>query len=175
MLQEKVIRESILNPITSFGDDWMALSAGNKKNGIGTMTIAFGNIGSLWGKKGDRHTMPVAICYVRENRYTKSLLDQCEYFTISYFEKDSKKLLGYLGSHSQRKENKIEKMHLTPVYIHDNVYFQEVKAVYICRKLYHQKMREDCFTDQQIVSFNYPKRDFHEMYIGEIVKMYVDE
>ena len=34
---------------------------------------------------------------------------------------------------------------------------------------------EDGFVDRDLVEFNYPKRDFHTMYIGEIVKVLVRE
>nr|AFN84541.1 hypothetical protein [uncultured bacterium scaffold00090] len=51
----------------------------------------------------------------------------------------------------------------------------EIKSLsinpYICRTLYHAPLLEDGFVDKGLIDFNYPNRDFHEMYIGEIIKV----
>lgn len=43
--------------------------------------------------------------------------------------------------------------------------------IFVCRKLYHAPLLENGFVDQTLVEHNYPKKDFHEMYVGEIIKV----
>ena len=77
-----------------------------------------------------------------------------------------------LGDHSGRDEpDKVAKTSLTPVFDGDYTYFAQAKLVLVCRKLYHAPIRPEGFVDQQIIADCYPNRDFHEMYVGEIVKV----
>lgn len=158
------------NPFTAFGDNWMALAAGTQA-GCNAMTIAWGHLGSLWERGSHANRLPTAICYVRPSRYTKELLDAEPYFTLSCFGKDKKKALGYLGSHSGRDGDKLKNAGLTPVFSDGTVYFAEAETVYLCRKLYHAPLLEEGFVDKELIPFNYPNRDFHEMYIGEVLKI----
>lgn len=119
--------------------------------------------------------MPTAICYVRPSRYTKQFMDKEELFTLNHFPSSYRKALGYLGSHSGKDEDKIRNAGLTPVYTDGTVTFKEADLVFVCRKIYAQDLQEDCFVDQALVDENYPERDFHTMYIGEILKVYSQE
>ena len=93
----------------------------------------------------------------------------------SHFPSSYRKALGYLGSHSGKDEDKIRNAGLTPIYTDDTVTFKEADLVFVCRKIYAQDLQEDCFVDQTLVDENYPERDFHTMYIGEILKVYSQE
>lgn len=169
-MKEIAIKDLTVQPFTAFGSDWMALAAGTEA-GYNAMTIAWGHFGSLWERGSHANRLPTAICYVRPGRYTKEFLDKEPYFTLSCFGGGQKKALGYLGSHSGRDGDKAAAAGLTPVFLDRCVYFAEAETVYICRKLYHAPLVEEGFADQELISFNYPNRDFHEMYVGEIVKM----
>lgn len=158
-------------PFTEFSSDWMALAAGTEETGYNAMTIAWGHFGSLWERDSHANRLPTAICYVRPSRYTKEFLNREPYFTLSRFAKEQKKALGYLGSHSGREGDKIADAGLTPVFSDGTMYFAEAETVYICRKLYHAPLISDGFVDKALIAFNYPQRDFHEMYIGEVVKI----
>lgn len=175
MFKEIRIQDIKLNPITDFDNDWMALTAGNKENGYNTMTVAWGHFGSLWERGSHSNRLPTAICYVRPGRYTKEFMDEEAFFTLSHFGSEHKKALAYLGTHSGRDGDKIKCAGLTPVFTDGVTYFDEAKTVYICRKLYHAPLVPDGFTDKGLIDFNYPERDFHEMYIGEIIKILTRE
>lgn len=54
-------------------------------------------------------------------------------------------------------------------------YFKEAELVLFCHVLYHAPLLEEGFVDRDLVDFNYSKRDFHTMYVGEIVKAYLGE
>lgn len=47
--------------------------------------------------------------------------------------------------------------------------------VFICRKLYQAPLLEKGYMDKELIDFNYPERDFHEMYVGEIMKVFVSD
>ena len=148
--------------------EWMLVTAGNESRGYNTMTASWGHLGAIWGKGGG---LPTAVIYLRPQRYTKEFVDREELFTISVFPEEYKKALGYLGSHSGRDGDKVAQAGLTPVFGEDTTWFAEAKLVLICRKLYHAPLQPEGFVDTSIISQCYPQSDFHEMYIGEIIKV----
>ena len=164
---KKVKREDLrLNPITMFADDWPLLTAGNKKNGYNTMTIAWGHIGAIWNK-------PTMVVYVRPQRYTKEFMDCNELFTVSVLSSEYKEALTYLGTTSGRDEDKVAKVGITPVFDDDATYFEEAKMVFICRIIYEDPIIEYGFLKESFVYQMYPEKDFHAMYIGEIVEILI--
>lgn len=167
-------QELQFNPMTMIGEEWMLITAGNKERGYNTMTASWGHLGAIWNRPG-QHSMPTAVIYVRPQRYTKEFTDREKLFTLSVFDESYKKALGYLGSHSGRDEDKIAKTGLTPLFIDDTTGFAEAKLVLVCRKLYQAPLLESGFVDPELVENNYPHRDFHEVYIGEIIKVLVQE
>ncbi len=163
------MKELKFNPMTLIGKEWMLVSAGNEKS-FNTMTAQWGHLGAIWN--GD---MPTSVIYLRPQRYTRTFVDKENYYTLSFFDEAYKKDLMYLGTHSGRDEDKLAKASLTPVFSDDSVYFKEAKMVFVCRKVYRGKLHEESFVDQDILKKNYPEHDFHYVYIGEIVKAYVNE
>lgn len=170
-MKEMNINDLSRNPFEDFGKNWMALTAGTKEHGFNTMTIAWGHIGCLWERDSHSNKLPTIICYVRPTRYTKQFLDKEDYFTLTAFDESYRNTLGFIGSHSGRDVDKISSARLTPVFENDSTYFAEGNLVYICKKLYHAPLIEKGFIDKDLVTFNYPKKDFHEMYVGEIIKV----
>lgn len=163
------MKELKFNPMTLIVKEWMLVSAGNEKS-FNTMTAQWGHLGAIWN--GD---MPTSVIYLRPQRYTRTFVDKNDYYTLSFFDEAHKKDLMYLGTHSGRDEDKLAKTSLTPVFSDESVYFKEAKMVFVCRKVYRGKLHEESFVDQDILKKNYPEHDFHYVYIGEIVKAYVNE
>lgn len=172
MMKEIDVKQLSINPMTMIAKEWMLVTAGNKERGYNTMTASWGHLGSIWGKGGG---MPTAVIYVRPQRYTKQFVDREEYFTLTVFPEEYHKALGYLGSHSGRDEDKVAVTGLTPVFEEDWTYFAEAKLTLVCRKVYCAPIVEEGFVDQKIMEEAYPGRDFHDMYVGEIVKVLVQE
>lgn len=161
-------KELSFNPFMMVGNEWMLVSSGNLTK-YNTMTVSWGHFGTIWNhSKG----APSLVVYVRESRYTKEFIDKNEYFSVTVFDKKYHTDLGYLGTHSGRDEDKVSKTKLTPIEIDNVIAFNEAKLTFICKKVYSQKMREEHFYDQDIISEFYPNKDFHEFYIGEIVEIY---
>lgn len=174
-MKEISINELSLNPMNMFGKEWCLATAGNKRIGYNTMTIAWGQLGAVW----DRHTPqgkiinPTATVYIRPQRYTKTFFDREERFTICAFDNTYKKALVYLGTHSGQDGDKVANAGMTPLFTENTTIFTEAKIAFICRKLYHSPLLESGFVNKQIIADNYPKLDFHEMYVGEILKVLV--
>lgn len=154
-------------------EDWLALTAGDK-NGYSSMTVSWGQMGSLWKGEGLKPFagMPVATVYVRPQRYTKIFMDGQPFFTLSAFNGKRKSELGFLGSKSGRDyPDKLKACNLTPLYLENAVAIEEAETIFVCKKLYTYKMEKSGFFSPETISKNYPKEDFHQAYIGEIVKI----
>ena len=162
-MREIDFKELSFNPMTMIGDEWLALTAGTKEGGFNAMTCSWGHMGNIWNK-------PSIVVYVRPQRYTKEFIDREELFTVCFFD-DHKKELGYIGSRSGRDEDKVSSCGLTPVFEEGYTYFKEAKLVFVLRKLFRSTLKEENFIDKSVVEKSYPEKDFHDMYVGEIVKV----
>lgn len=171
-MKEINVSELNINPMTMIAKEWMLVTAGNEARGYNTMTASWGHLGSMWGHGGG---LPTAVIYLRPQRYTKEFVEREEVFTLSVFPEEYKKDLGHLGRVSGRDGDKIAATGLTPVFEGDYTYFAQAKVVLVCRKLYQSTLKEEGFHDKSILTDHYPNRDFHEMYIGEIVKVLTAE
>lgn len=169
-MKEISVSELNMNPMTMIAKEWMLVTAGNQERGYNTMTASWGHLGSIWGHGGG---LPTAVVYLRPQRYTKEFVDREELFTITVFPEEYKKALGYLGSHSGRDGDKVAVTGLTPVFEGDYTYFAEAKLMLVCRKLYRGTIQPEGFMDQSFIEEYYPNRDFHDFYIGEIIKALV--
>lgn len=167
-MREITVAELNKNAITLIGKEWMLITAGNEADGYNTMTASWGHLGEIWGE-------PTSVIYIRPQRYTKEFVDSQEMYTLTFFPAEHKEKLAYLGSHSGRNEDKVAKVGLTPVFEKDYTYFAEASLTLVCRKLYRAPLTEEGFFDSKIVESCYPDKDFHDMYVGEIVKILVNE
>jgi flavin reductase (DIM6/NTAB) family NADH-FMN oxidoreductase RutF len=136
------------------------------------MTASWGHMGSIWGHGGG---LPTVVVYLRPQRYTKEFVDREELFTLTFFDEAYRKALGYLGSHSGRDGDKVAAAGLTAVFEGDFTTFREAKLSLVCRKLYRGKIEAEGFVDRSIIDDHYPKADFHDFYIGQIVRAFVED
>ena len=171
-MKEIPVQQLQLNPMTKITKEWMLITAGTEQDGYNTMTASWGHLGSVWGHGGG---MPTAAIYVRPQRYTKQFVDREPLYTLSFFSPEYHKALGYLGTHSGRDEDKVANAGLTPAFGEGYTYFEQADLVLVCRKVYRAPILEEGFLDRQVLENAYPQRDFHDLYIGEIVKVLVAE
>lgn len=158
----KEIKHELLeeNPFKIIGEDWLLLTA--KKDGkVNTMTASWGGLGIMWGKK-------VAYIFIRPQRYTKEFVDFADKLSVSVLPSKFKKELSYLGTVSGRDEDKISKANLTLKDYEDVPTFEEARLTLICKKLYAQELKEDCFIEKENIEKWYPNKDYHTMYVVEI-------
>lgn len=156
-----------MKPVSAFSQDWMALATGSRKK-FNAMTVSWGSVGELWGK----HIVTV---FVSEDRYSKRLLDENTYFTLTAFPdtRANKEALVYIGSHSQSDEpDKIANSGLTAEFTElGNPIFAEGNLAIECKKLY-----SDAFVlskiPQEIRDAMYTEMGVHSFFIGEIVNVW---
>lgn len=165
--KEIEIKNLNMNPFTLIGDEWLLITAGTEGK-FNTMTASWGGLGVFWGKNS-------ATIYIRPSRYTKQFIDSNDTFTLSFFKEDYKKSLGICGSVSGRDVNKVEKANLTPIFNEENTYFDEAKMVFVCKKMYHTDVKSENFDNPEYDATMYPDKDYHTIYISEILKVLVKE
>ena len=152
------------NPFDKISRQWMLVTAGERSRS-NTMTASWGGVGIMWGK-------PVATVYIRPQRYTKKFIDESEYFTLSFLPEEYRKALSVCGRVSGRDvPDKWREAGLHPVEIGETTGVEEADEIFVCRKLYAQEMLPDCFIDDECDTKWYPDKDYHTMYIAEIVKV----
>ncbi len=168
-MKEIPLSQLSTDPIHRIAKDWMLITAGTQNRGYNTMTASWGHLGSLWGHGGG---LPTSVIFVRPQRYTKEFVDREELYTLCFFSAEHRQALAYLGTHSGRDEDKVFAVGLTPVFEEDCTYFAEANLVLVCKKLYSAPLVEEGFLDRSILDDCYPKRDLHDMYIGQILRAY---
>lgn len=153
------------NPFKLIGKDWMLVTA-KRGDKVNTMTASWGGLGIMWGKD-------VAYIVVRPQRYTKEFIDNSDTFSLTFFDDQYKKTLGYLGKVSGRDEDKIANSNLTINTLENTPYFEEGKVILICQKLYNQQLDPQCFLENGIDEKWYPEKDYHILYIAEIKNIFI--
>lgn len=163
MFQKVDVKELALNPFDAIGEQWMLITAGTKDE-CNTMTASWGGLGVLWNKN-------VATAYIRPQRYTKKFVDEQEYFTLSFFGEEWRKALTLCGRKSGRDIDKVKECGFTVAEAAGGApYFEEAELVLVCRKLYADTIKPECFIDRECDMTCYPTRDHHTFYIGEVVE-----
>jgi len=141
-------------------DEWMLVTAGNMQS-FNTMTASWGGFGVLWNK-------PVVFVFVRPTRHTYNFMESAEVFTLTFFEEKYRKILQFCGSRSGRDTDKIKATGLIPAASPSGgIIFDQAYLALDCRKVYTSDIDPAHFLDSTIEK-NYPKKDYHRMYIGEI-------
>ena len=159
-IDPKEIQENVFSLI---GDRWMLITAGTREK-CNTMTASWGGLGVLWGK-------PVATVYIRPQRYTLEFVEREDTFTLCFFGEEYRKALALCGSKSGRDMDKVKECGFTVATAEGAPYFEEADLVLVCKKSYWQDMDPTHFLDGEIDSKWYPEKDYHRIFIGEILEV----
>ncbi len=144
--------------------DWMLVTAG-KPGDFNTMTASWGGFGVLWNK-------PIAFIFIRPQRYTYQFSEKYDEVTLSFFTEEYRKALNLCGNLSGKYSDKIKKAGLTCIPTDNGgVAFNEARLVVDCSKLYYSDIDPTHFSHPEI-DRHYPLKDYHRMYIGEIIHCY---
>jgi len=150
------------NFFKAIGSDWLLITAGTPEK-FNTMTASWGAIGVFWSK-------PAAICFIRPTRYTFDFASRSDVFTLSFFTEKERKILQYCGSKSGKDVNKIEFTGLRPLLTENKaIAFEQARLVIECRKVYYDDLKPDNFLLPNANARIYPNKDYHRMFIGEIL------
>ena len=157
------IREVKESAVKMIGDEWALVNtcANGEKN---TMTVSWGGMGELWGRD-------VVFVFIRPQRHSFGLIENSELFSLSFFSGEKKKELGLCGKLSGRDCNKFEAAGLTTVDLDGMPCVEQAKLNLVCRKIAAQDMNPNGFLDKTIEE-NYSAKDYHKIYVGEILGAY---
>lgn len=165
VIQPEELRD---NPFRMIGKDWLLLTATAPDDRFNSMTASWGGLGILWGK-------PVLYCFIRPQRYTHAFSEAGTRLTACVFSANHRPALNLCGKTSGRDTDKVKASGLTPGRTPDgSVYYQEARLVLFGRKLYTGQIDPTGFADAA-VDENYPKKDYHTMYIYEIEEIWKAE
>ena len=120
----------------TIGKEWLLVTAGDKK-AFNMMTASWGCIGWLWNK-------PVAVVFIRPERFTHELIEQHDTLTLSFLgnSPEARKVYNVCGSRSGRDCDKVLETGLTPVFTEGgDVTFAEARLTLTCRKLYKDAIK----------------------------------
>ncbi len=155
------------NVFNLIGKEWLLITAGDK-NGFNTMTASWGCIGWLWNR-------PVAVVFIRPERYTHLLAEQSDHITLSFLGNgdEAREIYNLCGSKSGRDCDKIKESGLQPIETESgNIAFTQSRLTLECRKLYKDSIKPECFIDNSISKWYGEKGGYHDAYILEIVNAY---
>ena len=139
------------------------LTTGDEKH-LNTMTIGWGQLGTLWN-------LPVCTVYVRPERYTYEFMEAQDTFSVSVLPDSARDIARLCGTRSGREVDKVSACNLTVCRGAGNTpFFEEAELVLVCRKLYCQSLKPECFIDTDQDERWYPNKDYHDMYIAEILE-----
>ena len=164
--KEIPVEECGLNPFLDFGK-YCVVTAGNKEK-CNPMLVTWSGLGVMWRK-------PIATVYIRQSRFTKTILDSQDYFTLSFSPVSYKPQESYMGSHSGRDGDKFTGSGLHPYAVgEDAVGLEEADLILVCRKIYTAEMKPEAYTDKETYErWNSGRQanNNHSIYMGEIVKV----
>ncbi len=156
------------NAMQKIGKEWMLITAHDEKNHrVNAMTASWGCFGVLWNKN-------ICVCFVRPQRHTYELLEQNERCSIAFLGEEYRDVLRLCGSKSGRDINKLAEGGLTTVKLDEVDAIAEAETVLICRKIYVDDLKKECFLDPSLLA-TYAAEDYHRVYVCEIEKAYRKE
>ena len=175
-MKEKINITDYANLITGALPKGILLNTNGDK--FNSMVIGWGHIGTLWGR-------PTFHVYVRQGRYTKGQLDKTGEFTISVpLDKPDaviNKICGWQSGHNidKVKEAGLETEEAEVI---STPGVKQYPLTIECKVLYSQdqdlmripeEIREKTYPQDVDGTWPMANRDFHTMYVGEIVDAYV--
>ena len=138
-----------------------------EKGRANAMTASWGCMGELWNK-------PVAVCFVRPQRFTHTLTEKADRVSLCFFGDDYRQELGKIfGRKSGRDGDKAAEAGFHYTYLDGVPAFEEAKLVLVCRKMYTDLIKEENFLDKEVDAACYPAKDYHTVYVCEVEKAYI--
>mgnify|MGYP001324469394 CR=1 FL=1 len=162
-LRKKDVWDFTVKPFASLEKQWMLIAAGSRGE-FNFMTAAWGGFGVLWNR-------PVTYIFVRPTRHTYGFLEKHDRYSLSFFQERHRKALNIAGTRSGRDIDKLKACGFTAAYPDNTPSFNEASLIMTNRKIYFQDIDPGHFLDSAIAD-NYSLKDYHRMYIGEIISIY---
>lgn len=155
------------NVFVDFKNNWGLVTAGTLED-HNTLTVGWGSLGVLWRKN-------VCTVYVRGSRHTNNYLQQHDYFTVSFYDKEHFEGLKIYGTLSGRDYDKDKLTGFTPLEINKGISYAEANTIIVCKKIYADEFNPKLFLDDGVKEFYEKTKEdptYHYYYIGEILGIY---
>ena len=166
---KKIAPSEISDNAIDLIDNYKGILAMGNKDEHNAMTIGWGTLGVLWGK-------PIYTVFVSSSRFSYTLLEKYDTFTVTFFNKSHMKDVMYLGHHSGRDGDKISKTSLHLSYTDlGNPIFDEAFLVIECRKIYAAPFDSAKLQPAQKEFYEKRQIGIHSEYVGEILNVFVKE
>ena len=152
-----------------------------KSNGkVNSMSIGWGTLGVEWNKN-------IFMILIRENRFTRTMLDENPEFTVNIaIDKSDRNIIKVCGTKSGKDTDKIKELNLT---LEDSNIIsvpaiKELPLTLECKVIYKQiqdsnkipeEIRKKFYPQDVESSASGANKDFHIAYYGEIVDSYIIE
>ena len=175
-MKEKINITDYANLITRALPKGILLNTKGEK--FNSMVIAWGHIGTLWGR-------PTFHVYVRKGRFTRTQLDQTGEFTISVpLDIADPSINKICGWQSGRNIDKVKEagLELEDAEVIGTPGVRQYPLTIECKVLYSQdqdlsripeEIREKMYPQDVDGTYPMANRDYHVMYVGEIVDAYI--
>ena len=116
---------------------------------------------------------PVTYVFLRPQRFTRELLDGSELFSVCFLPEDYRKQLSYCGAHSGRDGDKLAACGFSALHLDGAPVLAQSQTALTCRKLFCQQLDPAGFIDTSLDAANYPQKDYHFLYVSEILGAYL--
>lgn len=175
-MKEKINVNEYANLITEALSKGILLNTNGDK--FNTMVIGWGHLGRLWN-------IPTFNVYVRQGRYTKAQLDKTGEFTISVpLGEVNPEINQICGWKSGYNIDKVEEagLELENAEVINTPGIRQYPLTIECKILYAQDqdlsripqdIREKMYPQDVPGTYAMANKDFHTMYVGEIVAAYI--
>lgn len=150
------------------GHGGLLLASVDAQGNPNVMTIGWGTVGIIWGK-------PIFVVLVRPSRYTHSLIEITDDFTVNVPTPELADEVLYFGTVSGRDQDKFKAKGLTatPSKKVKAPIVEECAIHYECRVVHKNDVIPDELAEEIRNSF-YRNGDSHRIYFGEILSVYAD-
>ncbi len=140
----------------------------NSDGAPNVMTIGWMTAGVVWGK-------PIVTVYVRPTRFTYTYLEQVPEFTVNVLPPEHAEALQFCGTASGRDVDKLAHTGLTavPAQRVTAPVIEQAVIHYECRIVHKSDLIEANLAPE--LQSNYPHRDLHRVYMGEVLAAYASE
>lgn len=167
-IETKELNDNVFDTI---GREWMLITAGSPDK-YNTMTASWGCLGWLWNK-------PVAVAFVRPERYTHDFVENNDYVTLSFLGQsdEARHTYNFCGAKSGRDYDKAKETGLVAMPTElGNVAFAQSRLTLECRKLYKDTIDPEKFVSPDIAQwYGGARGGYHDVYVMEIVNAYAED
>jgi len=160
---EAVALEYLAETLEALQHPGLLLVSLDRRGRPNAMTIGWGSIGIYWG-------VPVFVAPVRSSRYTYGCLENTGDFTVNVLPRKLADVAAFCGTVSGREHDKFAEARLTAgasVKVRSPI-VEECVLHYECRVLHANDVAPASMA-RALERRNYPRRDYHRFYFGEIV------